>query len=99
MNYILLQASAGGSYQSLIMMGAIALVFYFFMIRPQQKKQKDLKNFREALKKGAEVVTTGGIHGKIVSVSDQKITLQVDVSTKLIVTKDSISNQVSEKKD
>lgn len=98
MNYILLQAEGGG-YQSLIMMGAIILIFYFFMIRPQQKKQKELKKFRESLKKGAEVVTTGGIFGKIISVNEHKVTLQVDKSTNLIVSKDAISHEIESKKD
>ena len=101
MNTILLQAATGGNnYSSLIMMGAIMLVFYFFMIRPQQKKQKELKKFRDALKKGSEVVTTGGIFGKIVSVSEEKIILQVDKSTNIVVSKESISHEVgAAKKD
>ena len=98
MNYVLLQVDTG-NYQSLIMMGAIMLVFYFFMIRPQQKKQKDLKKFREALKKGTEVVTTGGIYGKIVSLTEQKVTLQVDKSTNIVVSKESISHEIESKKD
>ena len=75
------------------------LIFYFFMIRPQQKKQKDLKIFRESLKKGADVVTSGGIYGKIASISDQKITLQVDKSTNIVVSKESISHEVEAKKE
>ena len=55
----------------------IIVVFYFFMIRPQMKKQKDLRNFREALKKGDKVVTTGGIYGKINDISGQVITFDV----------------------
>lgn len=98
MNSILLQ-TGGNNYQSLIMMGAIMLIFYFFMIRPQQKKQKDLKKFRESLKKGAEVVTSGGIYGKIVSISEQKITLQVDKSTNIVVSKESISHEIESKKE
>ena len=94
MNYIILQASGqGGGYGSLVMMGAIVLVFYFFMIRPQQKKQKELKKFRDSIKKGNEVITSGGIYGKIVSVSDNKVTLQVDRSTNLVVSKESISHE------
>lgn len=98
MNSILLQ-TGGNNYQSLIMMGAIMLIFYFFMIRPQQKKQKDLKKFRESLKKGAEVVTSGGIYGKIVSISEQKVTLQVDKSTNIVVSKESISHEIESKKE
>ena len=72
MNTILLMASPegeqGGGLQTILMFGLIFLVFYFFMIRPQMKKQKDLKKFREALQKGAKIVTIGGIHGKIIEV-------------------------------
>lgn len=98
MDFILLQASGGGTNMGfLYTMGAVFLVMYIFMIRPQQKKQKELKKFREELKKGEEVVTTGGIYGKIVSVSDQKVTLQIDTTTKIVVSKESISHQVKEK--
>ncbi len=50
---------------NLLMIGLIVVVFYFFMIRPQAKKQKEEKKFRESIKKGDKVVTVGGIHGKI----------------------------------
>lgn len=64
-------------------MGLLMVVFYFFMIRPQQKKAKDAKKFRESLQKGARVVTIGGIHGRIVEVSDATILLEVDSNVKL----------------
>jgi len=91
MNTLLLQASGGGM-QQMIMFGAIILVFYFFMIRPQQTKQKELKKFRESIKKGDDVVTSGGIYGKIYAIADEKVTLQVDVTTKMVVSKESISH-------
>jgi preprotein translocase subunit YajC len=59
--------------EQLIMLGMILLVFYFFMIRPQMKKQKELKKFRESLKTGDKVVTIGGVHGKILEVSDSTV--------------------------
>ena len=59
---------SGQGMQSLLMLGLMVLIFYFFMIRPQMKKQKELKNFRENLKAGDKVVTIGGIHGKILEV-------------------------------
>ena len=62
---ILLQAASGGfGTQQIIMFGLIAIVFYFFMIRPQVKKQKDQKKYVNELKKGDKVVTTAGIHGR-----------------------------------
>lgn len=64
----------------IIMLVLIVVVFYFFMIRPQMKKQKELKKFRENLKKGDKVVTIGGIHGKILEISDATILLDSDGS-------------------
>ena len=75
---------------SLIMLGLMVLVFWFFMIRPQMKKQKELKKFREALKKGDHIVTIGGIHGKILEVTDATVLVQSD-STKLRFDKSAIS--------
>lgn len=57
----------------LIMLALILVVFYFFMIRPQMKKQKELKKFRENLKTGDKVVTIGGIHGKILEVNESTV--------------------------
>lgn len=75
---------------SLIMLGLMVLVFWFFMIRPQMKKQKELKKFREALKKGDHIVTIGGIHGKILEVTDTTVLVQSD-NTKLRFDKSAIS--------
>jgi preprotein translocase subunit YajC len=58
---------------SMIMIGLMVVVFYFFMIRPQTKKQKELKKFRETLKAGDKVVTIGGVHGKILEVNDSTV--------------------------
>lgn len=76
--------------QSLVMLGLMVLVFYFFMIRPQMKKQKELKNFRENLKAGDKVVTIGGIHGKILEVSDTTVLVQAE-GTKLRFEKSAIA--------
>ena len=63
---ILLQAQpAGGGMGSIIMIVALIAIFYFFMIRPQSKKQKEIRKFRESLKNGDKVITAGGIYGKI----------------------------------
>jgi preprotein translocase subunit YajC len=63
--------------QSLIFLLLIIVVFYFFMIRPQVKKQKEATNFRNALKKGDKVATTGGIYGKITDVKEKTVTLEI----------------------
>ncbi|NQX91159.1 MAG: preprotein translocase subunit YajC [Flavobacteriales bacterium] len=90
---LLLQADAapGGNFNMLIMMGGLFIIMYFFMIRPQMKKQKEAKKFREALSKGDEVVTIGGIHGKILEVSETNVLIQVD-SGKMRVEKTALSS-------
>ncbi len=80
----------GGGMSSFVMLGLIVLIFYFFMIRPQLKKQKEQKKFREALKNGDKVVTIGGIHGKILEVNETNVLLSVD-NGKLRVEKSAIS--------
>tara|TARA_B100001939_G_scaffold228386_1_gene196676 strand:+ start:153 stop:431 length:279 start_codon:yes stop_codon:yes gene_type:complete len=80
----------GDGMSSLIMLGLMVLVFWFFMIRPQMKKQKELKKFREALAKGDHIVTIGGIHGKILEVTDTTVLVQSD-NTKLRFDKSAIS--------
>jgi preprotein translocase subunit YajC len=68
----------GQGMQSLVMLGLMVLVFYFFMIRPQMKKTKELKKFRESLKAGDKIVTIGGIHGKIMEVADTTVLIQTE---------------------
>ena len=98
LDFILLQASGPeGGYSSFIMLGLMGVVFYFFFIRPQQKKQKDQKKYTEEIKKGQLVVTLGGIHGKIASVDGSTVTLDIDRGTKIVIEKSSISMELSKK--
>ncbi len=76
--------------QSLVMLGAMVLIFYFFLIRPQARQRKALKNFRENLKAGDKVVTIGGIHGKILEVSDTTVLVQAE-GTKIRFEKSAIA--------
>lgn len=69
----------------------IMVVFYFFMIRPQMKKAKDQKKFREALKKGDRVITIGGIHGRIMDVQDTTFIIEVESGTRLKIEKTAVS--------
>ena len=80
----------GDGMSSMIMLGLMVLVFWFFMIRPQMKKQKELKKFREALAKGDHIVSIGGIHGKILEVADTTVLVQSE-STKIRLDKSAIS--------
>ena len=88
----------GGGYTQIIFFVGIAAVFYFFMIRPQQKKQKNQKKFLKEIKKGDAVVTIGGLHGKVHSLNENTITLEVDKGTKMIFEKSSISLEASKTK-
>lgn len=91
---ILLQVPTGNSnFSTMIFIGAMVLVFYFFMVRPQQKKIKDQKKFRESLVKGAQVVTIGGMHGKIVAVEDTTVVLEVDRGMRLTFEKSAIASE------
>jgi preprotein translocase subunit YajC len=92
---ILLQASSGFGTQQLIMFGLIAVVFYFFMIRPQVKKSKDQKKYVNELKKGDKVVTTAGIHGKIADITDAYFLVEVDNGVKIRFDKSAISLEAS----
>ena len=87
---ILLQAASSGM-SSLIMFGMIFAVMYFFMIRPQIKKQKQENTYRLALKKGDSVITIGGIHGKIIDVKNDAFIIEVHGGTKLKVLKTAVS--------
>lgn len=69
--------AGGAGMQSLIFLLLIIVVFYFFMIRPQMKKQKEATNFRNSLKKGDKVATTGGIYGKITDVKERTVTVEI----------------------
>lgn len=75
----------------LIFMGAIVLVFYFFMIRPQQKKAKDQKKFVEEIKKGDYVVTIGGMHGRIAEIEDDTFIIEVERGGRIKLSKSSVS--------
>ena len=96
---LLAQAAAGGNqamiYQVIMWVGIIG-VFYFFMIRPQQKKQKEQKNLLGNLKKGDMVVTIGGIHAKIYTVEESTVTLELDKGVKLTIDKSAIARTVAE---
>ncbi|MDE5644067.1 MAG: preprotein translocase subunit YajC [Muribaculaceae bacterium] len=88
-NAILLQTGQGGL-SSMLMIVAMIAIFYFVMIRPQSKKQKELKRQREAMQKGDRVVTAGGIHGKIRDIRDTTIMVEVAPNVELKLDKASV---------
>ena len=80
------QPANGGGMSFLIMMVAIFAIMWFFMIRPQQKKQKEIRNFQNSLSEGANVVTNGGIRGVVKRVDLQNNTVEVEIARGVIVT-------------
>lgn len=82
--------------QSLIFLLLIIVVFYFFMIRPQVKKQKEATNFRNSLKKGDKVTTTGGIYGKVNDVKDRTVTLEIADNVIIKVDKSAVTAEPAE---
>lgn len=68
----------------------VFVVFYFFMIRPQMKKQKEMTNYRSSLKRGDKVITTGGIYGRIYEVKDNYVMMEVGGDVKLKVDKNAL---------
>ncbi|HEX2901561.1 MAG TPA: preprotein translocase subunit YajC [Bacteroidia bacterium] len=109
LSFFLLQPATGGApatdapkgpgYEMFIMIGVIIVVFYFFMIRPQQKKQKAEQKLRDSLAKGDRIVTIGGIHGKIVSVEDATVLIEVDNGVKLKMEKSAVKPAPAEADD
>lgn len=93
---ILLQAAApaagGGasSYSGILMMVLIFVVFYFFMIRPQSKRQKEIKKQREAMQVGDKVVTSGGIYGKVKELKDTTVIIEIAENVRIKVDKNSV---------
>ena len=96
---ILLSAEAGAAAGGgIIMVVYLVLIFgflYFFMIRPQNKKQKEIKKAREAMQTGDKVVTAGGIHGKIKEITDDTIILEIAPGVSIKVDKASVYPAVS----
>ncbi len=94
-------APAGGGATQLLqfplMIGAIVLIFYFLIIRPQNKRQRATKSMLGSLKKGDRIVSAGGIHGQVTAVKENTVTVKVDDATKIEFSKSSISSVLTEK--
>jgi len=82
--------AGGGDWGFIITMGIIFVIFYFLLIRPQQKKQKELKVMLDNLAYGDTVMTTGGIHGKITGLADAVITLEIADKVRIKVARSAI---------
>ncbi len=84
-------ASSSSTWYSFLPLILIVVVFYLFFIRPQMKRSKDQKKFRESLEKGQKVITIGGIHGRIVELQDTTVTIEVEGQVRLRVEKSAIA--------
>lgn len=72
------------------MLVLLFVVFYFFMIRPQNKKQKEIQKFRESMRPGDHVITAGGIYGKVVKIDDSKVVLEIAKGVNVTIDKGSV---------
>jgi preprotein translocase subunit YajC len=89
-------AQQPSAWPTILMFGAIILVMWLFMIRPQRKQQKEMQEFRNSLKKGDKVVTVGGIYGEIVEVNEKTVLIRVDGDVKLRVDKQGLVKDYSD---
>ena len=97
-NTILLQEAApqGGGASGIIMIVVLIAIFYFFMIRPQQKRQKEIRKFREGLGKGDNVVTAGGIYGKIREIAETYFIIEIADGVRIRIDKGSVYPSASD---
>ena len=86
-------APAGGGFQMLIMLGMFAVIFYFMIYRPQAKRAKEHKNLMSSMGKGDEVLTTGGLLGKITKISEDNdyVAIELNVNNEVVIKKDFIT--------
>ena len=99
MNTILMmqpQGQEANPWMSFLPLLLIIVVFYFFMIRPQVKRQKEVRQFRDSLANGDKVVTTGGIYGKIVEIKDATVILEIAPNVQIKVDKNGIIKDMSD---
>jgi len=88
--------ASGGGYEQIIFLVLIIVVFYFFMIRPQMKKQKEIKQFRDSLQKGDKIVTTGGIYGKVNDIKEDIVIVEIAPNVTVKVDKSSIVKEIAD---
>lgn len=79
------QAAGGGGTSMILMLVVMFAIMYFFMIRPQQKKQKEIRNFQNSLKVGQKIVTGGGVHGEVKKVELAEPLVEVEVAKGMVI--------------
>ena len=91
------QTAQPGGFMQWLPLILIVVVFWFFMIRPQMKRQKELRQYRDALKKGDKIMTTGGIFGKIVEINnDNTVIIEIESQARMRVSKEAIVRDMTD---
>jgi len=88
--------SGSGITSTLIMFGLIFAIFYFMIVRPQQKKQRDRQKMLDAIKKGDKIVTAGGMHGTVIGIEEKTVLVQIADNVKVKVDRGSVASILSE---
>jgi preprotein translocase subunit YajC len=92
-------AGSGQMIQTLVIFGAVFVIFYFLIIRPQNKKQKEAQKMIQAIKKGDHVVTAGGVHAVVYTVKEKTVILKVDDNTKMEFSKSAVASVETKPED
>ena len=95
--FIVLQGSAGSSVSTIVLIGGMLAIMYFFMIRPQSQREKKAKDYLEQLTVGQQIVTAGGIHGKITRIDADSFQVQIDKMTTVRVEKDAVNAEKTQR--
>jgi preprotein translocase subunit YajC len=88
--------SGSGITSTLVMFGLIFLIFYFMIVRPQQKRSKERQKMLDAIKKGDKIITSGGVHGTVVGIEEKTVLVQIADNVKVKVDRGSVSSIVGE---
>lgn len=99
-NFIIAQSApdSGGFMQTIILFGLIFVIFYFMIIRPQQKRQKERQKMLDALEKGDKILTAGGIYGTVVGIEDKMVLVQIADNVKVKVERGSVGSVLKDAK-
>jgi len=93
------QGQGGGMFSTIIMFGLIILIFYFMILRPQQKRQKEREKMLNDVQKGDKIITAGGVHGTVVGMEDKTLLIQIADNVKVKYEKSAISTVVRSSSD
>ena len=95
----LLQTSTGGQYMFFVTLGLVFLIFYFLLIRPQRKEQKEREALIATVKKGDKIITIGGLHGMVTLTKDRTVIMKVDENCKIEISRTAIATVLREKEE